>query len=368
MLNLNKSPNKNNNVKWWVSIAGAFLITIGTLSHCNKPVDLPLAPPIPPIVVAADDSSISHGSEVGLVLPQDTLTLDVFVEPLKKNQAFSTFSSGPVNATYPTYRSIYLDHSDTIYNNVQGRNAFARYCLNNKFDEVHMYHVSNILQSSSKFPNLATFITLLKNNGVTKVEAVLSTSNTGDFQDYRNYTTSSIQDFTGINLELEYWNGATSFNTWINTLNTINNYCDSKSPDLNCSFYQGWYKNMGGLTDSAVARQQILLSNWVDNHDYQDGKVSYTYGVSRYEALAKAAQALGVIVTVNPIFSVEETAWGASYDFQGNLLKSLGYAAMEKQFIDNYNANASTRVKTWLRIGKCKYFMKRYCYKAVAPI
>lgn len=49
---------------------------------------------------------------------------------------------------------------------------------------------------------------------------------------------------------------------------------------------------------------------------------------------------------------------GASNDFDGNYLKSLGYAGLEKKYIDDFNTNANATVKQWVRITKFKYFTK----------
>ncbi len=285
------------------------------------------------------------------------------VKPVSGQMMFAPLAIQP----YPTKRALYLDRANEIFNNPDASKEFAKYCKDNGFDEVHLYHYIDIVQSSRNFLALQNFMRLLYDNGVVKRFAVLGSSSTTSFNNFWNSTSDTTRKPNGINLELEFWNDVTSYPNWINTLTTLNNYCDSKNPDLYNTFYIGWFKNMGSLTDSTVARQMIQVSDNIDQHIYQNGKVSYTYGSSRYEAEAKGAKSLNKIVTINPIISTEEIAWGAPYDFQGYYLKALGYSGIEKNFIDDLNSKASSSVKSNVRIGKFKYFMKRYNYKAIPP-
>lgn len=341
------------------AVAAFFVLLVG---RCNKHeiVDV-----FPKDTTTVQEALITHGNEIGDVDPNEFIL--AYQDQAKDGVNVSASPMGPVNASYPTKRALYLDGTDTVYNNPNGRAVFAKYCQDNGFNRVKFYKMSTVLGSSGNFPNMATFNTLLASKGVTKREAVLGSSSTTKFQNYWNYTTNSSQDFTGLDLELEFWNSASSWNTWIGTLNTINTYCDSKSPDLNCSFYMGWFKNLGGITDSAAARQMQGIANNIDLHCYQNNTITYSYTKSRLEAHAKAAAARGIPAKINILASTEQVIWGANNNFQGNLLKTKGYPAFEKLYIDSYNANASTFVKTWIRIDHFVYFTKRYNYKAILP-
>ncbi len=295
-------------------------------------------------------------TEIEDIKPQETVKVQSLLS-----------SPGPVNAVYPTVRGIYLDKTDTIYNNPTGRAVFAKYCKDNKFIEVDFYSIAGIMASSSKYPNMAQFNKELKNAGVVKRFPVMGSSSTTNFANFRAYTTDSTKRFNGLNFELEFWNNASTAATWTTSLDALNTYADSKSPDLNNTFYMGWFKNLGTYTDSSLARKMLDESDWIDLHIYQDNKASYSYSRSRLEAVAKAAKAKGVLAHVHPIISTEQISYGAQNDFQGNLLALKGYAGIEKMYIDDYNLNASTDVKTWIRIDYFKYFTKRYCYQAIPP-
>lgn len=308
---------------------------------------------------------ITHGNEIGLI--ESNGVLMSFKDEGIVNFADVRLPQFMLIQPYTSTRSIYLDGADTIYNNASGRAVFAKYCKDNRFDEVHFYKMSNILSSGVNYANLQTFNKLLYDNGVKKRIAVLGSSSTTNFNSYYNATTDTTKRLNGINLENEWWNSTTTFSNWINQVNTLNVYCDSKTPDLSNSFYMGWYNNLGGITDSIAARQQLQVVDWIDLHCYRNNKLDYGYTKTRLEAIAKAAKSLNKVAIVNIIASTEQIAWGASNDFDGYYLQSLGYVGFEKKYIDDFNANASTNVKSWIKINKFKYFTKRYNYKAILP-
>lgn len=308
---------------------------------------------------------ITHGNEIGLIEPNGVLMS--FKDEGIVNFADVRLPQFMLIQPYTSTRSIYLDGTDTVYNTIGGRNTFAKYCKDNRFDEVHMYKFTNIVQNSANFANFAVFNKLLYDNGVKKRNATLGSSSTTSFQNYWNYTSDTTKKPNGINLEHEWWNNVIPWSQWISELTTLNSYCDSKSPDLSNSFYMGWYSNLGGITDSTAARQQLQLVDWIDLHCYRNNKLDYGYTKGRLEAIAKAAKSLNKVAIVNIIASTEQIAWGASNDFDGYYLQSLGYVGFEKKYIDDFNANASTNVKSWVKINKFKYFTKRYNYKAILP-
>lgn len=308
---------------------------------------------------------ITHGDEIGIVEPNGELV--VFKDNGGVNTADVRLPQFMLNQPYTVTRSIYLDGTDTVYNTTGGRATFAKYCKDNKFDEVHFYKMSTVLGSTSNFANFQVFNRLLYDNGVKKRIAVLGSSGTTSFNNYYTATTDTTKRLNGINLEHEWWNNVIPWSQWVSELTTLNSYCDSKSPDLSNSFYMGWYSNLGGITDSTAARQQLQIVDWIDLHCYRNNKLDYGYTKGRLEAIAKAAKSLNKVAIVNIIASTEQIAWGASNDFDGYYLQSLGYVGFEKKYIDDFNTNASTNVKSWVKINKFKYFTKRYNYKAILP-
>lgn len=367
MLNEQKGvdPNqKNKPIRWWLLALSLMLIFIGTFSYCNKESYLDDLT-ITDTTTSTVQDYVSNSNEIGTIDDDTDIDMDFIDDNIIYNPA--PVRRQAMLQTYPLKRSIYLDGTDSIYNNVGGRNVFAKYCKDNGFDEVHFYKFSNITSNSANYPNFATFNKLLYDNGVTKRVAVLGSSSTTNFQNYWAYTTDTTKKPNGINLEHEWWNNVIPWSQWIMELTTLDSYADSKSPDLSNSFYMGWYSNMGGVTDSAAARAQLQETDWIDLHCYRANKLDYGYTKSRLEAIAKAASGRGKVANINIIVSTEQMAWGASNDFDGNYLKSLGYAGLEKKYIDDFNTNANATVKQWVRITKFKYFTKRYNYKAILP-
>jgi hypothetical protein len=315
---------------------------------------------------------ITHAEEIGLVEPMTTAPMMFKDNGVKPVQGLA-MPMVAVNVPYPTNRSIYLDKADLVYNNITARNEFAKYCKDNKFNEVYFYHWSDIVQNSANFKALGDFLQLLQRNGVVKRIPVLGSGNIANTNKFYLSQTDSTRRFNGIQLELEWWNNSATtptatFTEYVNVLYTLNNYCDSKSPDLYLTIYIGWFKQLDGNTDSSAARKLWQLCDWIDIHDYENNKVSYTYGSSRYEGLAKGAKSLNKRGRTNVIASTEQKAWGAKNDFQGYYLKVNKYAGVDKAYFDNFNTYASANVKTNLSLGEIKYFTWRYNKLAVVPI
>lgn len=284
---------------------------------------------------------------------------------IRKGYIKDTATSVIITPTLGYDRWLYVDKTDTIYNNITSRNRLASYLKKNHFNGVLNYSTNSILASSANYANLQAYNKVLSDSGIVTRAAVLGSGNTTNFNNFYNSTPDITKKFNVINLESEWWNGATSFANWLTQMESIYTYCKSKG--LESNFYEGWYLNLGtGVTDSAAAYKQMLISHQIAVHDYENNRVSYSYLAPRLIPMAKAAKARNQgKEKIKIIISAEQKQWGANNDFAGLLLMQKGFDGVEKLVIDDFNKNASQEVKDWIDITGFIWFMKRYVWQAV---
>jgi hypothetical protein len=276
---------------------------------------------------------------------------------------------------------MYIDKTDTIYNSTSASKRLAGYLKTYGFTGVYMYRTSGIVSSSSNFTNFGNFLKTLNDSGVVS-KAVASGSSTtfqtdGNVTRYNNSQSDPARRINRSNLELEWWNGASSWSTWNSTNQRI-----AAGTISDNDFYEGWYKNLGSIKDTIAARDQVLYSDRILLHCYQNGYPTYSYAnaqsstatCGRLDCIAKGARLANKRVDLYIIISAERKVFGASNDFSGKVLQDAylngqtnPYLYVETQAYNSIYGNMTTFQKQWINFKGFVWFTKRYCYFAVPP-
>lgn len=278
-------------------------------------------------------------------------------------------------------RYMYIDKTDTIYNNTVASRRLGGYLKKYGFTGVYLYSTSSIVSSSSNFSNFAAFLRILSDSGIVYRGVTSGSASTfqtgGGVSNYNNARSVASERVNRANLELEWWNNVCTWSVW-NTTNqkvAIGTITDN-------DFYEGWYKNLGTTIDTVAARDQVRFSDRILLHCYQVGIPTYSYANAqsagstggRLDIIAKGARQTGRVVDLYVIISSENTAWGASYTFSGPALNSAYLAGqsnpywhIENQAYNNIAGNMTAFQKQWINFKGFVWFTKRYCYRAVPP-
>lgn len=294
----------------------------------------------------------------------------------------SVFRTVPLEINTNWERYMYVDKTDTMYLNTSSTKRFAGYLKRYGFTGVYMYSTSSIIQSSSNYSGFARFIKTLSDSGVV-YRAICSGSSTafgssGTVANYNNSRSFTSEKINRANLELEWWNGVTTWSNWNLTNQRVNS---GSLPDND--FYEGWYKNLGSTVDTVAARDQVRFSDRILLHCYQNGVPTYSYANARstgatggrLDIIASGARQAGRKIDVYIIISAENTAWGASNTFSGPVLQNAylaGYpnpfVQIESQVYSDISSRMTTLQRQWINIKGFVWFTKRYCYRAVPPL
>lgn len=306
------------------------------------------------------------------------LSVIVSIIGCKKSEDILRLAS-PTPSILTWERYMYVDKTDTLYNNTQGRSNFTRYLRKYGFTGVYFYDTNTILASSNNYNNFATFLKQLNDSGIIYKAAVKGNSDgftsTGDVTRFNNAQTDPTKKINRANLELEWWNNACSWNTW-----NLTNQRVSQGTVLDNDFYEGWYLNLGGVVDTIAARDQVIYSDRILLHCYQNGIPTYSYAnaessgatVGRLDCIAKGARQANKKIDLFIIISSENTAWGAANTFSGPVLAQAyasgytnPYQYIEQQAYNNIYGGMTTFQKQWINFKGFVWFTKRYCYRAV---
>jgi hypothetical protein len=268
-------------------------------------------------------------------------------------------------------RFMYIDKTDTVYSNTAGRNTLSKYLKTYGFTGAYFYDAAVIVGSSGNYANFGTFLKQLNDSGITKKAMTASSSgtysSTGNTTKYNSSQIDAAKKINCANLELEWWNGATTWSNW----NTINQQI-SAGTIIDNDFYEGWYQNLGTTPDTIAARDQIRYSDRILLHAYQNGIPTYSYVSGRLDVIAKGARQANKMANVYIIISSENTAWGAANTFTGPALAAAAsqpnpYEYIETQAYNNIYGGMTTFQKQWIRIRGFVWFTKRFCYAAIPP-
>lgn len=343
------------------------LFLIGSPFGCSKSDDTAQEDIIKemPVLDYEDDQPMQPGPDPDFVQQEDGTQVYRTVKPL------------PTVITWE--RLMYVDKTDSIYNSSSARSRFATYLSTYGFTGVYMYSTSGIVSSTSNYPSFASFNKALASNGVS-FRGIASGSattfgTTGNITKYNSSQSDPAAKINIANLELEWWNGVTTWSSW----NSINQQVASGSIVIN-DFYEGWYKNLGTTVDTVAARDQVRFSDRILLHCYQNGIPTYSYAnarssgatAGRLDIIAKGAQQANKVIDLYIIISAENTAWGASNTFTGPALAAARnqinpYLYIEQQAYNNIFGNMTAFQKQWINFRGFVWFTKRYCYAAIPP-
>lgn len=268
-------------------------------------------------------------------------------------------------------RYMYIDRTDTIYNNSASTKRLAGYLKKYGFTGVYLYSAAGIISSTSNYTNFSTFLKTLNDSGVTYKALAWGSSTlfqtTGNVTKYNNSQTDVNRKINRANLELEWWNGATTWSNW----DTINAQI-SRGTVVDNDFYEGWYKNLGTTPDTIAAKEQVKYSDRILLHDYVNGVPTYSYVASRLDVIAKGARQMNKKIDVYIIISAENTAWGAANTFSGPVLAAASsepnpYFFIENKTYSDISSKMTTFQKQWINIKGFVWFTKRFCYSAIPP-
>ena len=276
-------------------------------------------------------------------------------------------------------RMMYVDKTDTFYTSTIGKNNFSKYLKKYGFTGVYFYSTSGIVSSSSNYSNFSNFLKQLNDSGVI-YRAVASGSSTtfqstGNISRFNASQSDPTRKINRANLELEWWNGACSWNTWNTTNQSVS---IGTIPDND--FYEGWYKNMSTTIDTIASRDQAIYSDRILLHCYQNGIPTYSYAnakssgatAGRLDIIAKGAKQANKVIDLFIIISAEQKIWGANNDFTGAALASASnqpnpFEYIETQAYNNIYGSMTAFQKQWINFKGFVWFTKRYCYKAIPP-
>lgn len=343
------------------------LFLIGTPFACNKYADdaqMDIEAKTVSDNLQADDDMMDPGPD-----PEITLDTDgMYVARMANTATAVTWE-----------RMMYVDKTDTLYNNVQGKNTFSRYLKSYGFNGVYLYSTSGILSSSSNYAAFSSFLKQLSDSGIV-YRAVCNGSATtfgatGNVTRYNASQSDPNRKINVANLELEWWNSACTWSTWDYTNQQVNSGTIATN-----DFYEGWYKNLGVTVDTVASRQQVIFSDRILLHCYQAGYPTYSYANAissgatggRLDIIAKGARQANKKIDLYIIISSENTAWGASNTFSGPVLAAAinqanPFAYVETQAYNSIYVNMTAFQKQWINFKGFIWFTKRYCYAAIPP-
>lgn len=342
------------------------LFLIGTPFACNKyqddaQMDIIYEMPTPEL---GDDQPMNPGPDPDFIQEEDGTQVFRMAEPL------STVANWE--------RLMYVDKTDSIYNSVSARTRFAGYLKKYGFTGVYMYSTSSIVSSTSNYSAFGNFVKALADSGViyrgVSSGSATTFQSTGNITKYNNSQSDPSKKINVSNLELEWWNGASTWSTW----NSINQQISAGSILTN-DFYEGWYKNLS-VVDTIAARDQVRYSDRILLHCYQNGIPTYSYAnarstgstAGRLDIISKGARLANKKIDLYIIISAENTAWGASNTFTGPALAAAvnqpnPFAYIESQAYNNIFNSMTAFQKQWINFRGFVWFTKRYCYYAIPP-
>ena len=205
------------------------------------------------------------------------------------------------------YRGVYLDSLKYIVGNEQLENNMLAWCQYNNFKTLTCYDLYTLLAYSSGYSKMAAFIRKARTQyGIETITACMASAGafTGLVNNYNASRTDPIEKFNYSNLELEWWNKASTFKNYIKQLQGIKAWGDSQNPRIPTEEYMGWFKNPNNQ-DSTQAAGLVENSDRIMVHAYQTIP-SLSYMKDRLKWIGKAAQAQNKVMPIILLFSAEQ--------------------------------------------------------------
>jgi len=246
-----------------------------------------------------------------------------------------------------THKGMYIDGANNIIGNTTKENALITYAVNKGINSFAFYGLKSVISSSSNYAKVASFLSRCAQNGITNFVYVIvyypgsvNGLDTTYIRKYNNSRSSSSEKFKGVNLEWEFWNGATSWSTYLSTLKSYYNWTRKISPNLSNEVYFGWFSNPSTIPQT-MADELVRYCDRILLHDYRTSP-SVSYMESRMEYLGQAALNQGKTKKIIVLFSAES-------DFMGPYYTTHSFNTAYQEIVDQYN-DASFTGKGGLRV------------------
>ncbi len=205
------------------------------------------------------------------------------------------------------YRGVYLDGLKKIVGDTLQENEMLEWCKRNNFTTVTCYDLYTLLAYKSGYAKMAAFIKKARTRyGVQTVTACMASANAFNtlIQNYNVSRNDTLEKFNYANLELEWWNGASTYDNYLTQLKGIRAWGNAQQTKIPTEEYMGWFKNPAGQ-DSLQAAGLVQNSDRILVHAYQTTP-SFGYMKSRLMTIAKAAKAQKKVMPIVFLFNAEQ--------------------------------------------------------------
>jgi hypothetical protein len=211
------------------------------------------------------------------------------------------------------YKGIYVDNLQQIVGNGRQEDDFLGWAKEHSFNALTLYNMKAVLGDPALRKALPKFILKARAQGISEVTAVVSNGTTavGLVDSYNHSQRDHHSAFDNINLELEWWNRACTFDQYKAYLESIRNWGQLQRPAILNEEYIGWFKNPTG-EDSLMAAALVEKSDRILVHDYQQN-LTFSYLQPRLDWIGRAAGAQGKVMPIIIIFNAKAEFMGSYF-------------------------------------------------------
>jgi len=217
-----------------------------------------------------------------------------------------------------SYKCMYIDGANNIIGNATKENSLITYAVNKGINAFAFYGLKNVIASSANYSKIGSFLSRCSQSGITNFVYVIvyyqgsvNGLDTTYIRKYNNSRTSTSEKFSGVNMEWEWWNGATTWATYLATMKTYYNWTRSVSPNLSNEVYFGWFNNPSNI-QSTMANEMVTYCDRIVLHDYRTSP-DVNYMKSRLDYFGQAALNQGKTKKIVVLFSAESSFMGPYY-------------------------------------------------------
>jgi hypothetical protein len=227
------------------------------------------------------------------------------------------------------YKGIYVDNLQQIVGNNQLEDDFLHWAKEHSFNALTLYNMKAVLGDPGLRKALPKFILKARAQGISEVTAVVSNgvAALGLVDSYNRSQRDRQSAFDNVNLELEWWNRACSFDQYKAYLEMIRNWGQQQRPVIRNEEYIGWFKNPTG-EDSLMAAALVEKSDRILVHDYQQN-LTFSYLRPRLDWIGRAAGARGKVMPIIIIFN-------AKTEFMGGYFAQHSFSDAFQTFMDEF--------------------------------
>jgi len=249
-----------------------------------------------------------------------------------------------------THRGMYIDGSNTIIGNTTKENELITYAANKGINSFAFYGLKSVISSSSNYSKIASFLSRCSQNGITNFVYVvvyypgsINGLDTTYIRKYNNSRSSSSEKFDGVNLEWEFWNGSTTWATYLTTMKSFYNWTRAVSPNLCNEVYIGWFNNPSTIPQT-MANEIVRYCDRILLHDYRvSPQASYMESRMSYLGLAALDQEKTKKIIV--LFSAESSFMGPYYSTHSF---NDAYQTIASQYTNaDFSGKSGLRIYGW---------------------